>query len=309
MFGMSRKAVESILEIRKEDLIDNSLFIHWNKKERLEIFHNLNKNYSIKDLSNMFKHDCTTLYQIRAGTVKPSTRLYFSFLDNLNQSIDFTLLSIGSRNSTPSIIKGHSISPELVGLIHSDGHMNLIKSGKGVIFYFCNQDKKLIRRFCSLISKSFKCSIFIKKDERDNTYYAYPPSSVARIIAKKIVWKTRNYRNLDLLEGEIPGYISGLFDGDGSIHIYKNSRIIIPTVKITTDSQYHANHINYLLAKIGVYSRISNEEKNGNTWFNVVITRQSDFLKFINAIESKHSKKSIKIKKYLENIDNLFKKS
>ncbi|MBI4440215.1 hypothetical protein HY638_04555 [Candidatus Woesearchaeota archaeon] len=200
------------------------------------------------------------------------------------------------------------VSSELIGLIHSDGHLNLIKSGKGQLFYFCNQRREVVDRFCNLISNTFKCDIHIRKDKRDNTFYAYPPPIVGRIIAKKIGWKTKNYPNLNFSMEEVPGYISGLFDGDGTIFIYKNTRITIPTVKITTDSNFHASHIKYLLNKIDIYSRISLERKGRDRWCNVVITRQKDFLRFIKTVNSMHPIKKAKIESYLNSGDSLFDK-
>lgn len=296
---MLKNNKNSILSICKFDLIDTSLFINWNDKEREKIFKKLNEEYSIKELAKMLNHDETTLYQIRTGEVKPSTKLYFSFLDILKIRVKITSLRISSRNAAPIKIKNNYISPELVGLIHSDGHLNLIKSKNGQIFYFSNQHRKLIDRFCDLIGNYFDCIIYIKLDRRDNTYYAYPPSVVGRVISKKIGWKTKDYDNLDFSVGEIPYYLTGLFDGDGTIYIYKNSKITIPTIKITTNSNFHAQHIKYLLNRIGIYSRISPETRKNWRWFNVVITKQKDFLKFIKMVNSKHPNKRLKIDNYL----------
>ena len=302
---MSKNNTNSILNITKDDLIDTSLFINWNDEEREKIFKRLNKDYSIKELAKILNHDITTLYDIRTGKVKPSTKLYFSFLDLLNNDVDINSLIISSRNADAIKIKKCVISPELIGLIHSDGHLNLIKSRKVMMFSFSNQHRELIDGFCKLILDTFECYIPIRKDARDGTYYACPPSVVGRIIAKKIGCKTRDYPNLDFSEEDIPSYITGLFDGDGTIYIYKNLRITIPTIKITTDSTFHAEHIRYLLSKVGVYSRISKETRKNWNWCNVVITRQKDFLKFIKIVESKHSVKKAKIENYLSNIGHL----
>lgn len=291
-----------ILRITKDDLIDNSLFINLNDEERIEVFEKINKIWSINELAGILNHDKTTLYQIRTGEVKPSTKIYFYLLSILKLEAKITFLELSSRNAEAIRIKNDVIIPELIGLIHSDGHLNLIKSRKGQVFYFSNQRKELIDRFCELIWNNFECNIFVKKDERDNTYYAYPPSIVGRIIAKKIGWKTKDYPNLDFPEKEIPSYLTGLFDGDGTIYVYKNSRITIPTVKITTDSRFHADHIKTLLSKVGIYSRISDETRKSWKWCNVVITRQKDFLKFIGIVDSKHSIKKMKIQLYLETI-------
>ena len=298
----------SILKITQEDLIDSSLFVNWDDKERTEIFGKVNKIYYVKDLARILNHDKTTLYEIRTGEVKPSTKIYFPLLNILKVEAKITSLFLSSRNAKVIQIKKETISPELIGLIHSDGHMNLIKSGKGLIFYFSNQRKELIDRFNELILETFECDIYVKKDSRDETHYAYPPSVVGRIIAKKIGWKTKDYPNLDFSEDEIPSYLTGLFDGDGTIYIYKNSKITIPTVKITTDSEFHASNIKRLLQKIGIYSRISYETRKNWKWCNVVITRQKDFLRFIKIVNSKHPVKKEKIESYLKNVDNLFNK-
>ncbi|MBI4440214.1 hypothetical protein HY638_04550 [Candidatus Woesearchaeota archaeon] len=92
-------ANNSILKITKEDLIDPSLFVKWDEKERTQIFEELNKLYNIKDLARILSHDETTIYQIRSGDVKPSTRLYFSFLKILNIQKDITSLILSSRNA------------------------------------------------------------------------------------------------------------------------------------------------------------------------------------------------------------------
>lgn len=303
---MSKNNNNSILNITKEDLIDTSLFVNWDKEERNDIFNRLNESLDIKELAKILNHDETTLYQIRTGEVKPSTKLYFSFVDILGKQIGINFIKLSSRNAKPILIKNSYISPELIGLIHSDGHLNLIKSGKGQIFYFSNQRQELIERFCELIQNTFECEIYVAKDKRDETHYAYPPSVVARIIAKKTGWKTKDYPNLDFSDDEIPHYLTGLFDGDGTIYVYKNSRTVIPTIKITTDSSFHAEHIRYLLSNVGIYSRISKETRKNWNWCNVVVTRQKDFLKFINMIESKHSIKKAKIESYLNNENNLF---
>jgi DNA-binding XRE family transcriptional regulator len=297
---LSKNNKNSILNICKDDLIDVSLFVNWDKQERVWTFKKLNETYRIKELAKILKHDKTTMYQIRTGEVKPSTKLYFAFLDLIKTETKITSVSISSRNAKSVRIKKESIHPELIGLIHSDGHLNLIKSGKGQMFYFCNRHKELVSRFCELVESTFECSITIKKDVRDNTYYAYPPSVVGRIITKKIGWKTKNYLNLHFPQEEIPYYITGLFDGDGTIYVYKNLKTIIPTVKITTNSEFHALHIKYLLSKIGIYSRLSHETKGKDNWWNVVITRQKDFLRFISTVESKHPIKKSKIQSYLK---------
>ena len=208
---MSKNNTCSILNITRDDLIDTSLFINWGDEEREKIFKRLNEDYSVKELAKILNHEITTLYEIRIGKVKPSTKLYFSLLDLLNNDMNINSLIISSRNADAIKIKKDIISPELIGLIHSDGHLNLIKSGKVLMFSFSNQRKELIDRFCELIFDTFECNIPIRKDVRDGTYYAYPPSVVGRIIAKKIGWKTKNYPNLNFSEEEIPCYASSNF--------------------------------------------------------------------------------------------------
>src|SRR3989344_7755992 len=165
-FGGLIKMENSILKITKEDLTDYSIFVNWGGDERIKIFKKINEFYSIKELAKILNHDETTLYQIRTGKVKPSTKLYFSFLDMLKLDSSINSLILSSRNAKSISIKNNHISPELIGLIHSDGHLNLIKSGKGQIFYFSNQHKELIDRFCGLIWSTFECKIYIKENKK-----------------------------------------------------------------------------------------------------------------------------------------------
>lgn len=294
----------SMLTIRPEDLIDKSLYIEWNQTERNTLFAAYNS--SIKNLSIELGHDQTTLYQIRAGQVIPSTIIYLHLLEHAGIRPDLYSLKLRSRNHNSVSLRSNILSPELIGLLHSDGHMKL--TGSSIQFQFCNQKIELIQRFTKLIKKTFDCEVKIRKDLRDNTYYAFPPCVVARIIAKKIGWKTTDYTNLNFDKEEVPSYLSGLFDGDGSIHIYKNSKITVPVAKITTNSLYHANHIRFLLQKVDIFSRVDEETSNNHQWFNVKISRQKEFLKFIKLIRSSHPEKKKRIELYLTHGEKLFSK-
>ncbi len=278
------------LIINLEDLNDKSIFINWQDSERLNYSNRLFKLMKLTEFAKQIDYDLPTLSEVKNGTVKPSGYVFYNILKILNEKADIKNLLISSRNYNSIKIINNYINPELIGLIHSDGTLKYNRKKNGVMFSFCNQEKEVINRFNYLINQTFECKITIIIDKRDGTYNSFPQSIIGRILANKIGFKEKIFKIPDFTKEEIPHYIRGLFDGDGTIHLYKN-KVVIPTIKITTQYKEHAEKIKLLLEKINIYSRICKEKRKNSEWFNVVITRKKDFLEFIKKIGSNHPKK------------------
>ena len=292
--------LSSNLILNLDNLDDRSMYINWEVNERNNLFESLLKKITLSQFSRLINHDQTVLSDIKNGKVKPSGHVYFSILEYLGLKKDLFSLVISSRNYDTITLNSKYINPELIGLIHSDGLLRRYPDGS-VHFCFTNQEKYLIDRFCELICFTFNSKISLRLDKRDGTISAYPQSIVGRIIANKIGWKTNLYPIPIFNLSEIPLYIRGLFDGDGTIYLY-NKKTLIPTVRITFQHLIHAEQIKNMLLNVGIYSRICQEKGSKSIWYNIVITRQGDFLKFIDIIGSSHPKKKkrmIKIKKLL----------
>ena len=290
----------SQLKITYNDINDKSIFINWGGEEREEIFKEILKAMSLRVLAKTINHDIPTLSEIKNGTVKPSTRVYFSILNMLNLNIDLCSLTISSRNGKSIRIIRDYISPELLGLIDSDGFLVIRK--KVVMCGFYNKNKTLTRRFIQLLNMSFKCNLYKERDKRDGTFVIRLPGVIGRILIKKFGEKTsKNIIIPDLLIEEVPSYIRGVFDGDGTIYYYKNSKISIPTIRICTGDKLHAENLKNTLKRIDIYSRICCERSKNSTFWNVVITRQRDVLRFIEKVGSSHPKK----KKRMDNIKQI----
>ena len=158
--------------------------------------------------------------------------------------------------------------------------------------------------FRKLLLKTFNCKVAIKRDKRDNTYYIYTPSVVARILINGFSEKTtKNVIVPELLDHEIPHYIRGVFDGDGTVYLYRNKKTFIPTIRITTGHEPYSVELKRLLRRLGIYSRINKETGKNSEWYNVVIRKQKDFLMFYEQIGSDYLRK----KKRLEDISQIIK--
>tara|TARA_Y100000310_G_scaffold241818_1_gene245948 strand:+ start:6742 stop:7671 length:930 start_codon:yes stop_codon:yes gene_type:complete len=294
------KKFNSTLCLTLDDISNKSIYIIWSNEERIKIFNSVLKSYPLTRLAKKLEHDQGVTSDIKNGKVKPSGKIYLHLLRILWWRRELLNLAISSRNHQQISLRSSYVSPELIGLIHSDGLLRLYPNGS-VHFCFTNQEKALINRFVDLIHETFKCQVNIRIDKRDGTMSAYPPSIVGRLIASRVGWKFKGYENPDLLPEEIPHYIRGLFDGDGTIYLY-TGKSTIPTIRITFQYLKNAEYVQSLLNTLNIYSRICRESRNNSVWYNIVITRQRGALDFITKIGSNHPKKKIrmeKIKKYL----------
>ncbi len=298
--------ISSTFNITCDDINDKSIFINWSDEERVKLFSILLKKMSLTYFAEMINHDLPTLSEIKNGTVKPSTHVYFSILNVLNLNTDLRSLSISSRNSKPIKIINNYISPELLGLIHSDGF--LVTRKKVVMCGFYNKNKTLTSRFIQLLNMSFKCIFYKEIDKRDGSFVIRLPAIIGRILIKKFDEKTSKSIIIpDLLKEEIPSYIRGKFDGDGTIYHYKNSKISIPTIRICTGDKLHAENLKNTLKRIDIYSRVCCERSRNSTFWNVVITRQRDVLRFIEKVGSNHPKKKRRMNKIKQFLNSKFK--
>lgn len=292
----------SQFKITCDDLNDKSIFINWSNEEREKLFTLLLKRMSLTYFAKLINHDLPTLSEIKNGTVKPSGYVYFSILKILGLNVNLRSLSISSRNGKSARIINDYISPELLGLIHSDGF--LVKNKKKVVLCgFDNKNKAMIERFFLLLGNTFECNLYVKKDKRDGTFSVRLPSVIGRILIKKFGEKSsKKIITPNLFDSEIPEYIRGVFDGDGSIYCYKNSKTSIPTIKISSGDKSHVKNLKHALKRIGINSRICFDSRKNSTLWNLIITKQKDVLKFIENIGSNHPKK----KKRMKNMKQFF---
>ncbi len=277
-------------KLRLADLNDRSIFINWDSQERERIFSKALSLMKLTDIAKLITYDLPTLSEVKNGSVKPSGYVYFSLYSLLNLKPNLMNLKISSRNYSFVKVLSPNISPELMGLLHSDGMLKKNKN-KGINCFFCNQNKKLINHFKELVRSSFDCRFLEFKDKRDKTYYIHPPSIVGRILINRFGEKKGVFLPPLLSKSEIPGYIRGLFDGDGSIYFHKLKSGKSSRIQISMQNKSFAEKISLLLSLIGIYSRVQFETSNGNKWWNVDVARKESILKFINKINSSHPKK------------------
>jgi len=281
--------VSSQFRLTLDDLNDWSIFINWDSQERKKIFHKILSRMKLTELARLLDYNLSTLSEIKGGSVKPSGYVYLSLYNILGLKPNLLDLKISSRNYSFVKVLSPSISPELMGLLHSDG---ILKKNKnhGIFCFFCNKNKQLINHFKNLVKASFECQFSELMDKRDNTYYVYPPSIIGRLLINRFGEK-KNLLPPLLSNDEIPLYLRGLFDGDGTILLQKSKYGLQPRIRISMQHKIFAERTISLLKKIGVYSRLQFETSNGNKWWNVDIARKESVLKFINKVDSAHPKK------------------
>ncbi len=240
-------------------------------------------------LAKLINYNLPTLSEIKNGTVKPSGYVYLSLYNFLNLKPNLMDLKISSRNYSFVRVLSPNISPELMGLLHSDGVLKKNKN-HGIFCFFCNQNRQLITHFKDLVRSSFECKLSESLDKRDNTHCVYIPFVIGRLLINRFGEK-KNLSPPFLLKDEIPLYLRGLFDGDGTILLQKSKYGLRPRIRIITQHKIFAEHVINLLKRIGIYSRLQFESSNGNKWWNVDIARKESVLRFINKVNSAHPKK------------------
>jgi len=281
----------SQFKITCDDINDKSIFINWSDEERAKLFSILLKKMSLTYFAELINYGLPTLSEIKNGTVKPSSYVYFSILKILGQRSKLSSLLISSRNGKSTRIIDDYISPELLGLIHSDGF--LVKNKKKVVLCgFTNKNKFIINNFQKLLHKIFECNVYLTEDKRDGTYTILVPSIIGRILLNKFGEKRSKNKTIpNLSNSETFDYIRGLFDGDGSAQLYINPNYFIPKITISMGDEKLAINLKNLLQKINIHSRIRYQKKKNWQWWNVNITRQKDVLRFIEKIVSNHLKR------------------
>ncbi|MBI2133171.1 hypothetical protein HYU11_00655 [Candidatus Woesearchaeota archaeon] len=290
------------LKIKLADIKDRHMFVKWSETEREEIFRFLLTRISQQDFCELFDIDDSIFSEVKTGKIKPSGYIYLSILDFLGIKKDVEGLVLSGRSHQPIRIKKAIISPELIGLIHTDGHMNLNKRRNGVNFYFCNKNFSLVKKFKELVLATFDCSFLEYMDARDQTKHIHPPSIIARILAKKVGWKDEP-RIKDIKQEEVPGYLRGVFDGDGTITIGNNKYSgIAPKIKICSASVNYSSQLSNLLLRLGINSKVrSMVSKKGHKWCITEASRHRDILLFINKIGSSHIGKKKK-QQFVKNV-------
>lgn len=270
------------------------------------MFGELLNKMNLAKTAQSIKHDAATLCEIKNGTVKPSGRVYLSMCQIIGSSPRLENLEISSRNYDSIKVLSESISPELVGLLHSDGILRKNKRS-GIYFFFCNQQEALVKRFKNLLLNTFECKFFEFKDKRDETYYVYPPSIIGRILINRLGEKRGEFLPPKLLDKEIADYFRGLFDGDGTILLQKSrTGKVCPRIRITTKNRLFAEEAIKLLGRVSIYSRLQFETSNGNKWWNIDIARKESVLNFIKKIGSFHPKKKKRMECALKYLGSLF---
>jgi intein/homing endonuclease len=282
--------VNSQFKIQLEDLNCRSIFVNWGANERTRLFKIALSSRSLTKLASDLDYDLPTLSEVKNGFVKPSGEIYLSLCSLAGICPDITGITVSSRNHGPVTIVSDGISPELLGLLHSDGILRANKR-QGVNFFFCNQELALVSKFKALLARTFHCKLGGNKDERDGTIYVRPPCVIGRLLIRRFGEKRGAFLPPEMSVIEIAEYIRGLFDGDGTIVLRIDGKRIVPRIKIVMKHEELAQRIKALLHRIGIYSRIQHESGKGHQWCVLDVARRESVSRFSQIVGSNHPKK------------------
>ncbi len=195
----------------------------------------------------------------------------------------------------------------LLGLVASDG--SVVQEKKCIRptrVIFTNQESKLIQYFIKTVNRFFPATS-IRQSEISGTFLVTVNNPVLAGIAKKLgimsPKKTMHLENLSSLSKDmISNFMSGYFDGDGTVTIKTNS----PYTEIAYDTAFYhiAVQLALLLKRLGIRSKIyerlgSTFDESGKTpKYHVIIKSPFDKIRFSQLMKCKHPKKQKKIKQF-----------
>jgi len=287
--------MDSSFALDHQDLVDEALFVGWPTAERRNVFDKLQrKGYTLTQLSQLLAFDLPTLSEIKSGRVKPNTKIYLQLHGLANKRTNLLIKHIRGRSSGWTQVLNPYISPQLLGLIHTDGILRYAQRRAEVRFY--NKERSLCRLFARLLRETFHTRIHQRVDRRNGTHCLIVPAVVARILWKKFGGKTSHGIPVPRLsDAEVAPYLRGVLDGDGCVMWYENHRFHLATITLCAGSKEYADTLARLLLRLGIPSRQRHEKRGNGEWWTVVITRQEAVLRFIRLIGSDHPKKRVRM--------------
>ncbi len=199
----------------------------------------------------------------------------------------------------------------LLGLVASDG--SVVQEKKCIRptrVIFTNKEIELIKTFITLVNRLFPSSN-ISQTEISGTVLVTVNNPVLAGIAKELgitsPKNTMNLENLSSLPKDlISSFLSGYFDGDGTVSIKENS----PYTEIAYDTSYNqvAVQIVLLLKRLGIRSKIfvrlspAFDKSDSTLKYHIVLKSPFDKIRFSQLMKCKHLQK----KKKLEQFDTRF---
>lgn len=192
----------------------------------------------------------------------------------------------------------------ILGLVASNGSIvqekNCIRPTRAI---FTNTEHELIQHFITIVNRLFPSSS-IRQTEIANTIIVTVNNPVLASIAKKLgitsPKKTMQLENLSFLSIDlISSFMSGYFDGDGTVSIKSNS----PYTQITYDTaHYHvAEQLVLLLKRLGIRSKIIEivaptfDETGLTLKYHIALKSPYDKIRFSKLIKCRHPQKRKKI--------------
>lgn len=186
---------------------------------------------------------------------------------------------------TPSVAR-------ILGWIASDGTLYRNPKQGAYYFSFSNLNKEIIDIFCAEAKKAFPGIAPQVHRNQNGVWIARINSDVLAFMFARLL-RLRAPEQLTpifkLPEEHIASFLSGYFDGDGSVYREKGF------VKYTTVNSYRAKRIQQLLKRLGIPSTILDRHANSGfgtkTSLDIIIRGKQNVLRFRNLIHPSHPKK------------------
>ncbi|MBN1896238.1 MAG: NADH-quinone oxidoreductase subunit NuoB [Candidatus Aenigmarchaeota archaeon] len=272
--------------------------------------------------------------EIRSSLKKKLTKK-FSTLANASRTLGIDMIRIGSKHRSLSIgelkkiaecininwkdisgsvtrisgknfvydIKKMEVDSDfmrMMGLVASDGWIMRIKDNGHANYQinFSNTSDELINDFVRCC-KSWTDGNFMKEEKNGvKKVYTYSPVlvNIAQSLGLKVTGKDADLRPIFRLPKKlIASFLSGYFDGDGSIHFLREENRKRVGICFTTANARTADQIRLLLKRLGIrtrtYNHIARSSFSDCRLYKINITSQSDIKRFLDIIKFRHPKK------------------
>ncbi len=224
------------------------------------------------------------------------------------EKVTGSIIRISGKNFVYDVKKREADADlmRIMGLVASDGWITRIKDDKGHASYqvnFSNTSEALIKDFI-LCCKSWTDGNFMREEKNGvKKVYTYSPVlvSIAKSLGLKTTGNDADFRPMFMLSKKlIASFLSGYFDGDGSIHFTREGSRKRLGICFTTSNKRTAGQIRLLLKRLGIRTRIYNHVARSSfsdcMLYKIGITSQSDIKSFLDQVEFRHPEKVKRIK-------------
>jgi len=291
-----------------KDLQEENIYLRFDEKFKKEFFETFENSFNISILKNFgYK---TVNQQWRAYKSKGSFYPLFAvkklckILERINpifsiDSVEKHVVSIksGSRGGyiyNPKLpIKFNDSISRMIAHVLGDGDIH----PSGMIRY-TNSDINLINSFIDDL-KSLG-DVKIRRNYDKIAHRIYVPK-IVKLFLDELGLKDKTYSFILKLSKDMQAaFVQALFDDEGSVNlsspritISSSNRILLDVVKLSLSSNFQ------VISKIYFSGYYYDRKGNEKSMWNIDITGLRNFEKFYKSIDSKHSKKTIKLDKLL----------